>query len=466
MSRRNLIWFAALLAAALVTMWVAQQSPSPLVGGDADVRPLAKVYRLIQNNSYRRLDDQELCQLAIRGMSQVDDYSSYVPPGQEDAFADRVMGAEFGLGLRVESANGAVMVVGPVAGSPAHRAGIFGGDRLLSVDGREVAAMTPDAASALLNDPRKRAAELRIMHPTGQQELYRLERADIPLESVTGLFRDAAGRWVHRPLDDEQIVYIRIKEFTQDTVPSLVAAIRSLGAPRGVVLDLRDNPGGLLTAAVGVADLFLRQGVIVKKAGREGQPEVYRAHAEGTLDDLPLVVLINEQTASAAEIVAGSLKINGRAVLVGTRTLGKGTVQSMFKLDDNMGQINLTTGEYFLGDGRPISRRRGSGQWGVEPHVHSILMPGRQGALASLRLRGELMPRPLPATAPAAGAAEAATKAAAKAMLELDTQLTTAIGVCGDAQQMRMLREPTPAASGPGDAAEAAATTAPAKGRP
>jgi len=439
MPPRNLIWLGAIAVAAIIAVWASRPAPHQDAPRDEHLRAIGDACRTIQRNYHRPVDDSELVRLAIKGLAQIDEYSTYVPPEQIAAFQARVGGSWRDIGLRLEVVEGEATVLGSLAGSPAHKAGIFGGDKLLEVNGRDVAGMTLEQIKALLDDESPEV-RLTVLQAAGRRQEYRLPRGQAPVETVTGLFRNRAGQWVHYVDPEETVAYVRVKEFTHDTVGTLNRVVRQFGAPKALILDLRDNPGGLLAAAVGVADLFLREGTIVTSVGRDGQPVVYRAHSDDTLpDDLALVVLVNESTASAAEIVAGALRLHDRAVVVGARTTGKGSVQSLIPLESGMGQINLTTAEYFIGENVPISRRAGATNWGVEPHVHCPLPPGRREELSALRVRSEVVPRPSAATLPTTGPHG---EEPLENFLSLDAQLAKALELAGDPDRVRQtLRE-------------------------
>jgi carboxyl-terminal processing protease len=463
MPRKNLIWIGALLAAAIVAAWVAQTPQMHLGDSAGPLAALEKARDLIKTQYYRAVDDNELTALALEGMAALDDYSAYLPPGRSEGLQQHVQGWRSELGLRVENRDGGVFVIGPIAGSPAHRAGIFEGDRLLSIDGKDVGNMSLEQINDMLTGPTPVPVRLAMLTLDGTRREHVLTRSQVAVGAVIGLCQTDAGQWNHLLDADGRFAYVRVLEFSEDTVGSLDQAMRRVHGMRGVVLDLRDNPGGLLNAAVGVANRFIRSGPIVTKVSRDAPAVRYDARPEGLAypDELPVVVLINESTASAAEIVAGALRLHGRAVLIGVRTRGKGCVQSMFELGGNLGHLHLTTAEYLLGDDVPISRRKGAYTWGVEPHVHASLLPGRAVALDRLRAKAQVVPRPV-----AAAATEPAENIVQQ-MLTLDTQLAQAVQLLREPQEMRLLlrqaaAERARAASAPASA-PAATGSLPAK---
>lgn len=402
MPKRNLIWILAIVIAAMVTVYATRTPPPISPSAQEDLRPVIQSYYLIKNSYHGQIDEEALCRGAVRGMIEsLDKYSTYIPPGKVDWFMDRtVVGKDRGLGLRLESFEGAVTVLGALAGSPAFAADICTGDRVAMVDGCDIAGKSVPEIQRLL-DGKESAVALTLLRTDGKTEVVHLKRGEFPVESIQGLYRDREGQWVFIVDPSENIAYVHIKEFVQGTAEQLQQTLRQLPEPRGLILDLRDNPGGLLASAVDVANMFVKEGVIVTSIDRFGKRQVYSARGEGKAPSVPMVVLVNENTASAAEIVAGAMWIHGRAVLVGRRTLGKGCVQSMLHLPEGLGQVNLTTAEYVLDGDEPIARRPGSQAWGVAPHEQVLIPEADQEQLNRMRLAAEVVVRNrTPATAP------------------------------------------------------------------
>ena len=370
MPKRNLIWILAIIVAAAVIMWVAQRNPPPARQVEPDeFSYVSRTYRLIQDRYYRPIKGERLRQGAVNGMvSQLDEFSSYVSPARLEAFTSRMMGIDRGVGLRLIQTDGRIRVVGPLINSPAHKAGIVGGDFILAIDGVSLEGALLSEAERMLRGPLGAKVELAIERSDGSRRNFSVIRGKFPIQSVRGLYRDRNGQWVYLIAPGENLGYVRITEFVRDTGLRVGEILRSLGSLRGLILDLRDNPGGMLPAIEEVCNLFLRQGTIGTSITRNRTIVRFTARADGTLPEIPMVVLINSKTVSAAEIVAGALRLHGRAVLVGTRTRGKGCVQSMFPLPGELGQVNLTTAELLVGDSGTIIRQGGSDQWGVDPH--------------------------------------------------------------------------------------------------
>ncbi|RPI60852.1 MAG: hypothetical protein EHM48_06575, partial [Planctomycetaceae bacterium] len=313
-------------------------------------------------------------------------------------------------------------------------AGIIRDDILLAVDGVPVAGKDVAGVRAMLDGKIGSEVTLDLIRPGGKKESLTIKREEFAVESVEGLYRNAAGRWVYRLGDD--CAYVRITEFVPDTLEHVQSALRGLVPLRGVVLDLRDNPGGEFNVSLAVADLFLREGTIVTVFSRNASPHKYQALENGTLPgDIPVVILINGKSASGAEIVAGSLAVNDRAVLIGTRTRGKGCMQKIIELDGGLGLINLTTSEFYVGDDQPVAKR------GIAPNLDLPLGNGSEPAavqalqdeLARVRLEIELS-GPRPATAPAATEPTTSPMLARERLLELDNQLAAATKLVQDPQ--------------------------------
>ena len=451
MPKRNLIVILAMLTLAVTAFYVARSAPTSVPVDTplpADLAPLADALEQVRQKYHQPVDDrlhQKLHQGAVAGMvGQLDPYSTYIPPDQVEAFHQRLHGSGHGLGLRVEVSDGHVVVIGPLMGSPAHRAGLRGGDLIESVDDQPLAGLSIDQVYKRLDDPTHPQAALVIVR-VGQRHPFTIPRADLALETVQGLYRDAAGQWVHIIQSAPGVAYIRIREFVRSTPEDLYRVLTNLGTPRGLLLDLRDNPGGTLEAAVATVNFFLAQGRIVTALDRSQKPLAFNARRENLYSDtVPLVVLVNGRTASAAEIVAGALWVHNRAAVTGERTLGKGCVQSMISLGD-LGQINLTTATYYLQGGLSITRESGSDVWGIEPHQAVVLL--HEAEVDALRIRAEVMPAPpaatpSPATAPTgAGSTERAERVERmeQKFLRLDTQLSQALNLVRDPPEMKRL---------------------------
>lgn len=442
MPKRNLILILAIAVAAVITVLVnrAPREGGPMPGGEFS--PVAETYDLIRSQYYGKLDCQQLQQAAVRAMVQrLDEHSTYVEPERVKALSHRVVGGmDHGVGLRLEQVEGRCRVVGPLIHSPAYREGVFGPCELVTVDGKPLAGLELAQVQALLDGPNGSRVSLGLDDGHDQSRTVTLTRGEFPVETVEGLYRDRGGRWVYLIDPDSVIAYVRVSEFVNDTGEKLTQTLRQMPRLEGLVLDLRGNPGGLLPAALEVANAFLHHGVIVTMLGRRGS-QSFAASESGTWRDIPVVVLIDEETASAAEIVAGALKLHGRAVLIGSRTHGKGTVQTMFSLGDSLGQLNLTTSEFLVAGELPITRRSGQNQWGIDPHIAVELSSERAGRLARLRVECEVMPAP-PADRPQSEpTTQAASATPHRTLLSLDSQLARALTLLAEPKDMERILE-------------------------
>jgi carboxyl-terminal processing protease len=326
-------------------------------------RPLdvfSDVLAHVENSYVEDVDEKELVYGAIEGMmSRLDPHSVFMRPDVYRQMRDETTGEFDGLGLEVTIDEGALVVVAPVAESPGERAGIRPGDRILSIDGIATKEMTlPDAIR-------------RMKGPAGTKAVLEIMRDGFAAAQKLTLVRDRVRTQSvdMRVLDPERrYAYVRVRTFQERTDRNLRKALDDAraalaGQIRGLVLDLRNNPGGLLDQAVRVSDVFLTQGTIVTTAGRGRRNlEVERARDKDTEPAYPLIVLVNKGTASASEIVAGALQDQGRAVIMGTPTFGKGSVQTIIELEDGSG-LKLTVARYYTPKHRSIQ------ELGIGPDV-------------------------------------------------------------------------------------------------
>jgi len=308
------------------------------------------VLSLIQNSYVDEIDTKQLVYGAIRGMlATLDPHSSFLTPDMFEEMQADTHGEFGGLGLEITIRDQRLQVVSPIEGTPAFAAGIKAGDQIIAIDGRPTQDMEIMEAVGLLRGPSGSAVEITIARPGEKEPLdFSIERAIIQVESVKS-----------RAVNDHY-GYARISQFQDRTVDELKTQLEQLrkdapgGSLPGLILDLRNNPGGLLEQAVAVSDLFLNKGLIVYTEGRETESQFeFSAHAAGTEPDYPLIVLINGGSASASEIVAGALQDHSRAIILGEQSFGKGSVQTIIPLSDKSG-LRLTTARYFTPSGRSI----------------------------------------------------------------------------------------------------------------
>ena len=336
---------------------VAQAARDP-AGPYRKLDVFSHVLSLIENNYVEPVDETRLLYGAVEGMVRtLDPHSTFMDPRSYSALKEETEGEYGGVGLELATRGDDVVVVAPMDGSPAERAGFQPGDRLLEVDGQVITGKREtDAVHALVGAP-------------GTKVVIRAQRPAWPEPRSFTLVRDVIHVVsVESKLFDRKLGYVKIKTFQDRTDQYLRKALDDLraragGQLAGLVLDLRHNPGGLLDQAVKVSDRFLDGGVIVTTKGRGGRHvEVERAHAQGTEPRYPMTVLVDGGTASASEIVAGALQDSRRAVVIGTQTFGKGSVQTVIELEDGSG-LKLTVARYYTPSGRSIQER------GIAPDV-------------------------------------------------------------------------------------------------
>jgi carboxyl-terminal processing protease len=381
--------FAWILSVALIAA-LAFQIPGGFAHRDDDynfARVLIDIHRQVATNYVEQPDDQKLQQGAIDGMlGQLDPFTTYVPPANQEQFDNMLEGSFRGVGVQLDQTEkGDIQVVTPIDNSPAARAGVQAGDIITRVNGEDIKNLKLQEVMKKVKGPLGTPVTLTVRHEDGTVQDVTMNREDIVVPTIKGYRRRADAKptdvdpwdyWVSR---DPKIAYVRITQFTSDTFASLKKVADRLRADQmqGMILDLRFDPGGRLDQAKEVVNLFVSDGVIVKVKGRNRPEEVTYAKKDSSLPLFPLVVLVNEHSASASEIVAGSLKDNHRALIVGTRTYGKGSVQELIPLEGNNGELKLTVAYYYLPSGRLVHKKPNSTDWGVDPQL-SIPMDNEQ----------------------------------------------------------------------------------------
>ncbi|MFP1683748.1 S41 family peptidase [Alloalcanivorax sp. C16-1] len=322
---------------------LAEQDGVPVT----ELRAFAEVLERVRGAYVQEVDEKELIQAAIRGMlMELDPHSAYLTPDQFEDLQSSTTGEFGGLGLEVTMEDGFVKVVAPIDDSPASRAGLQAGDLILKIDDTFTKGIGLADAVELMRGEAGTEVNLSVLSEGDEKpRTVTLKRDRIQVESVKSeLLEPGYG-------------YLRISQFQSRTGQDAQRALEKMasdGQLHGLILDLRNNPGGVLGGAVEVADLFLNRGLIVYTQGRDPQSRNdYNATPGDLLGGLPLVVLVNGGSASASEIVAGALQDQGRAVVVGTRTFGKGSVQTVLPISGDAA-LKLTTARYYTPDGRSI----------------------------------------------------------------------------------------------------------------
>ncbi len=353
-----------LLSAALffvgVTIGLSQSSKSVVLptGIYDELKLFTDVLSHVQKDYVEETKSKDLVYGAIKGMLEtLDPHSGFMPPESFKEMQSETKGRFEGLGIEITMKDGILTVVAPIEDTPAFRAGILAGDQIIKIDGEFTKSLT-------LMDSVK-----RMRGPKGSQVTISIMREGFTKPRDFTLTRDVIPvRSVRSELLEKRYGYIRVSQFQEKTDSEFDKAMKALedeskGTLKGLILDLRNNPGGLLDQAVKISDRFIDSGLIVSIDGRkEEQKQKFLAHAPGTLPHYPLVVLVNGGSASASEIVAGAIQDHHRGIILGTQTFGKGSVQTIFPLKDGAG-LRLTTARYYTPSGRSIQAK------GITPDI-------------------------------------------------------------------------------------------------
>ena len=379
MPRRNLrVLLLALLLCLLCAPRVSRSN-----------RVLWFTMRYIQSRYLTPVDESVLFEGAMSGMtSALDEYSTYIPPAVLNDFneqIDREFGG-IGIEIRIDSKTKYLTVASPLVGTPAGKAGIRAGDRILRIDDESTQGLSIEDAAGLLRGLPGEPVTLTVSGKSGEATRdVELVRDVIHIGTVLGDTRNADGCWNYFLEDHPAFAYLRLDSFGDQTgseMRDVVIDLKNRGM-EGLILDMRGNPGGLLPAAIDVCDLFvdpggppskgphgeqIPAGLILTTRDREGRVrQEHYAHNDGTVNGFPIAVLINGESASAAEIVAACLQDHGKAAVVGERSFGKGTVQEILDLHPDQGLLKLTMASYWRPSGRNINRSEGVKEWGVSP---------------------------------------------------------------------------------------------------
>jgi carboxyl-terminal processing protease len=350
-TRRTLFIIVLVITAAGFAGAVFAQRPSGTVtAGEAEenLKTFSTIYSIVEQNYADPVNpDKAIYNGAIPGMLHVlDPHSNFFDPKQYSQLREDQRGKYYGVGMQVGPRNNKVIVIAPFAGTPAYRAGIRPGDVIIAVDGKPTDNMNTSEVADLLKGPRNTNVRITIAREGAEKPLeFNVVRDEIPRYSVDVHFQIKPG-----------IGYMHVSSFSETTEDEVSQALDEFGDVKGLILDLRQNPGGLLGEGVGVADKFLKKGsVIVSHHGRASQEKLYRASKGNGGREYPIVVLVNRGSASASEIVAGALQDHDRALIAGETTFGKGLVQTVYPLSENTG-LALTTAKYYTPSGRLIQR--------------------------------------------------------------------------------------------------------------
>ena len=337
----------------------------------------------VEANYVRAVPRKELLESALRGMLEdLDEHSAYFSEDEWKQFQKELGESYTGIGVSVniDPDSNRLTIVAPLVGAPAYVAGVLAGDTVLEVDGQSTEGWNRDKAVEALTGRPGTSVNLTVMHAGAEKtETLTVERSIIAQPSILGDLRKPDDSWDFLLDKDKKIGYIRVSGFYEDTPDDFKKALQELKdqGMKGLVVDLRNNPGGRLTAAVEMCDMFVRDGRIVSTKGRNTKESTFDAEDGGILDapdgigDLPIAVLVNEYSASAAEILSACLQDHKRAVIVGQRTYGKGSVQNILPLDDGDNVLKLTVATYWRPSGKNIHKfknNKPSDEWGVSPN--------------------------------------------------------------------------------------------------
>ncbi len=330
-----------------------------------ELKVFTDVLAVVKRDYVSDIENKKIVEGAIKGMlATLDPHSGYLDPDFYQDLQVQTKGEFGGLGIEITIKDGLLLVVAPMEGSPAEKAGVRPGDIIVKIDGKYTKEFSLVDAVKRLRGPKGSPIQISLSRK-GAPDLI-----DVTIVRDTIAVRSVKARYL-----GDGFGYVRVSQFMEQTADDLKTALKnltkdsSLPELRGLVLDLRNNPGGLLAQAVKIGDMFLKEGVIVYTDGRvDAQKQKFFAHARGTEADYPMVVLVNGGSASASEIVAGALKDHGRALIVGQQTFGKGSVQTITPLE-NGGALTLTTALYYTKSGNSIQAR------GVKPDIEVDPIP-------------------------------------------------------------------------------------------
>ncbi len=380
------LWTSIAKAQAADEAQVAEARPTDAPSTEEDeyyelMRVFVETFQEIDRQYVKEVDRRELVEAAIRGMlSELDPYSNYIDPKHLEQFTEAISQEFGGVGIRVnwDKDQRAIEVLSPLPGSPAYDAGILSGDRVVEIDGKLVADFTEgrelEEAIKLLRGKEGEPVTVGIKHINAEKvEQIKLVRDIIQLDTVMGYSYKDDGSWNFMLNDEKKIGYLRLTHFTNRSTAEIRAAMKELKKAdlQGLILDLRNNPGGLLQAAVDISDMFIEEGEIVSTKGRNTLPRTWAAKRFGTFTGFPMAILINNYSASASEIVSACLQDHNRAIVIGQRSWGKGSVQNVIDLEGGESALKLTTASYHRPSGKNIHRfpnSKETDEWGVVPN--------------------------------------------------------------------------------------------------
>ena len=389
-------FFTFLSPVILVALYFGyNQSANFQWGWSQESRLLSEVRSLILSQHVEPVDEDKLLEGALRGMVDVlDEHSAYLDPKSFQELQVQTRGEFAGLGIEISIRDGVLTVITPISGTPAHRAGILAGDQILEIDHEPTRGINLQQAVTRLRGAPKSPVQLKVKHrDDGSLETFQIIRELIQISSVKR----------SKLIDpDHKVGYIALIQFQKDSSRELKLAIEKLQEQgmKSLILDLRNNPGGLLRESVLISSLFLDKCLVVKTRGRgPDNQNFFLSQDDDTLSPFPLILLINEQSASASEIVAGAIQDHRRGILVGERSHGKGSVQGIHQLSDGKRGIKLTTARYYTPSGRSIQKTR-THRGGLAPDISVPLDTKQQKAYLEHLRQQEILKNQAPEIPP------------------------------------------------------------------
>ena len=388
MPRRNLAWLLGIAAVAVFGLAVSYSAPSREKDRDYElVRLVVDVLHEVRHKYVTQLDAERKRKLVEDmvngGLDRLDPHSTFINAKDYKQFAKASKGKFGGVGIQVgydRHKGGALSVISPMPGTPAYDAGILAGDVIVKIDGKSTENMRlSEAVDMIQGDPGQKVT-LTVLHEGSKDPVdIDIVRAEIDVQVVMGDRRkpDTPREWEYFIDKENEIGYLRLTGFSETAAKEMKEAVAQMQKQglRGLVIDLRNNPGGLLRAAVEISNLFVSEGRIVSTKGRNHKDEVYEAKPGNTIlpaEKCPMAILVNRYSASASEIVSACLQDHGRAVVVGERSYGKGSVQNVIEMKeaDQKAALKLTTASYWRPSGKNIHRfpdSKETDEWGVKP---------------------------------------------------------------------------------------------------